>query len=84
MHLPKAVVRLANAITNFALLVGIPRPPYARRWRPYHRRRRGWCPPTGSAMHLRTTVASGSTFVENGKRLVCDSLTLIQKPIFAA
>jgi deazaflavin-dependent oxidoreductase (nitroreductase family) len=28
--LPKPVVRLANALTNLALLVGIPRPPYTR------------------------------------------------------
>lgn len=31
MRLPKQVVRIANAITNVALLAGIPRPPYARR-----------------------------------------------------
>src|SRR5262245_47891800 len=30
MRLSKQVVRLANAITTFALLVGIPRPPYTR------------------------------------------------------
>ena len=30
MHLPRAVVRLANAVTTFALLAGIPRPPYTR------------------------------------------------------
>ena len=30
MRLPKQVVRVANAITTFALLVGIPRPPYTR------------------------------------------------------
>ena len=31
MRLPKQVVRIANAITNVALLTGIPRPPYTRR-----------------------------------------------------
>jgi deazaflavin-dependent oxidoreductase (nitroreductase family) len=31
MKLPSAVVRIANAITNFAILAGIPRPPYNRR-----------------------------------------------------
>lgn len=30
MRLPKWVVRIANEITNLALLVGIPRPPYTR------------------------------------------------------
>ena len=30
MKLPRAVVRLANAVTNLALLAGIPRPPYHR------------------------------------------------------
>jgi deazaflavin-dependent oxidoreductase (nitroreductase family) len=30
VRLPKQVVRVANAITTFALLVGIPRPPYTR------------------------------------------------------
>jgi deazaflavin-dependent oxidoreductase (nitroreductase family) len=30
MRLPKWVVRIANAVTNLALLVGIPRPPYNR------------------------------------------------------
>jgi deazaflavin-dependent oxidoreductase (nitroreductase family) len=30
MQLPKPVVRLANAVTNLALLAGIPRPPYTR------------------------------------------------------
>jgi len=30
MRLPKQVVRIANAVTKFALLVGIPRPPYTR------------------------------------------------------
>ena len=30
MKLPWTVVRAANAVTNFALLVGIPRPPYNR------------------------------------------------------
>jgi deazaflavin-dependent oxidoreductase (nitroreductase family) len=30
MRLPKAVVRIANAATNLALLAGIPRPPYTR------------------------------------------------------
>jgi deazaflavin-dependent oxidoreductase (nitroreductase family) len=28
--LPRAVVRIANAVTNLALLAGIPRPPYNR------------------------------------------------------
>jgi hypothetical protein len=28
--LPPAVVRIANAVTNFALLAGIPRAPYNR------------------------------------------------------
>lgn len=31
MKLPKPVVRLANAVTKFALVMGIPRPPYTRR-----------------------------------------------------
>ena len=30
MALPKVVVRIANAVTNCALLLGIPRPPYTR------------------------------------------------------
>ncbi|HVP29282.1 MAG TPA: nitroreductase family deazaflavin-dependent oxidoreductase [Myxococcota bacterium] len=30
MTLPRAVVRIANAVTNLALLAGIPRPPYNR------------------------------------------------------
>jgi deazaflavin-dependent oxidoreductase (nitroreductase family) len=30
MRLPRAVARLANAVTNFALIAGIPRPPYTR------------------------------------------------------
>ncbi len=30
MRLPKQVVRIANAVTKLALLVGIPRPPYTR------------------------------------------------------
>jgi deazaflavin-dependent oxidoreductase (nitroreductase family) len=30
MRLPKRVVRIANAITNLAILTGIPRPPYTR------------------------------------------------------
>ena len=30
MRLPKQVVRIANAVTNLALLLGIPRPPYTR------------------------------------------------------
>jgi hypothetical protein len=30
MRLPKPVVRIANAVTMLALLVGIPRPPYTR------------------------------------------------------
>ena len=30
MRLPKRVVRIANAVTKLALLVGIPRPPYTR------------------------------------------------------
>jgi hypothetical protein len=30
MRLPKQVVRIANAVTNLALLVGITRPPYTR------------------------------------------------------
>ncbi len=30
MRLPKQVVRIANAVTNLALIVGIPRPPYTR------------------------------------------------------
>lgn len=31
MRLPKPVVRIVNAVTNLALLVGIPRPPYTRK-----------------------------------------------------
>ncbi len=31
MRLPKQVVRIANAVTKLALLVGIPRPPYTRK-----------------------------------------------------
>jgi deazaflavin-dependent oxidoreductase (nitroreductase family) len=31
MRLPKWVVRIANAVTNLALLAGIPRPPYTRK-----------------------------------------------------
>ena len=30
MRLPKQVVRIANAVTKLALIVGIPRPPYTR------------------------------------------------------
>jgi deazaflavin-dependent oxidoreductase (nitroreductase family) len=30
MSLPRPVVRLANAITNLAIMTGIPRPPYTR------------------------------------------------------
>jgi deazaflavin-dependent oxidoreductase (nitroreductase family) len=30
MRLPKQVVRIANAVTNLALLAGLPRPPYTR------------------------------------------------------
>lgn len=30
MKLPRFVVRIANAITNFAIIAGIPRPPYTR------------------------------------------------------
>jgi len=30
MRLPKPVVRIANAVTKLALLLGIPRPPYTR------------------------------------------------------
>ncbi len=30
MKLPRSVVRVANAITNLALITGIPRPPYTR------------------------------------------------------
>ena len=30
MKLPWAIVRVANAVTNLALLAGIPRPPYNR------------------------------------------------------
>ena len=30
VRLPRVVVRIANAITTFALLAGIPRPPYNR------------------------------------------------------
>jgi len=31
MALPRPIVRIANAITIFAILVGIPRPPYTRK-----------------------------------------------------
>jgi len=31
MRLPKRLVALANAITNLAILIGVPRPPYTRR-----------------------------------------------------
>ncbi len=31
MRLPRSLVRLANAITNFAIITGIPRPPYTRK-----------------------------------------------------
>lgn len=31
MGLPRSVVRIANAITNFAIITGIPRPPYTRK-----------------------------------------------------
>ena len=31
MKLPRPVVRIANAITNFAIITGIPRPPYTRK-----------------------------------------------------
>ena len=31
MGLPRPLVRIGNAITNFAIIVGIPRPPYTRR-----------------------------------------------------
>ena len=30
MKLPRSVIRVANAITNFAIITGIPRPPYTR------------------------------------------------------
>lgn len=30
MRLPRFVVRMANAMTNLALIMGIPRPPYTR------------------------------------------------------
>jgi deazaflavin-dependent oxidoreductase (nitroreductase family) len=30
MGLPRSVVRVANAITNFAIIAGVPRPPYTR------------------------------------------------------
>ncbi|HXJ35282.1 MAG TPA: nitroreductase family deazaflavin-dependent oxidoreductase [Candidatus Eisenbacteria bacterium] len=30
MRLPQPIVRIANAVTTLALLVGIPRPPYTR------------------------------------------------------
>jgi deazaflavin-dependent oxidoreductase (nitroreductase family) len=30
VRLPRPVVRIANAITNVAIIVGIPRPPYTR------------------------------------------------------
>ncbi|HET6417671.1 MAG TPA: nitroreductase family deazaflavin-dependent oxidoreductase [Polyangiales bacterium] len=31
MGLPRSVVRIANAITNAAIITGVPRPPYTRR-----------------------------------------------------
>jgi deazaflavin-dependent oxidoreductase (nitroreductase family) len=31
MGLPRPVVRIANAITNFAIIAGVPRPPYTRK-----------------------------------------------------
>ena len=31
MKLPRSVVRIANAITNFAIITGLPRPPYTRK-----------------------------------------------------
>lgn len=31
MGLPRSVVRIANAITNAAIIAGIPRPPYTRK-----------------------------------------------------
>ena len=31
MGLPRSLVRMANAITNFAIISGIPRPPYTRK-----------------------------------------------------
>jgi len=31
MGLPRSLVRIANAITNFAIISGIPRPPYTRK-----------------------------------------------------
>jgi deazaflavin-dependent oxidoreductase (nitroreductase family) len=31
VKLPRSVVRIANAITNLAIITGIPRPPYTRR-----------------------------------------------------
>ena len=31
MGLPRPVVRIAKAITNFAIITGIPRPPYTRK-----------------------------------------------------
>jgi deazaflavin-dependent oxidoreductase (nitroreductase family) len=31
VRLPKSVVRIANAITNLAIITGIPRPPYTRK-----------------------------------------------------
>jgi deazaflavin-dependent oxidoreductase (nitroreductase family) len=31
MALPRALVRIANAITNAAIIAGIPRPPYTRK-----------------------------------------------------
>lgn len=31
MRLPRPVVRIANALTNFAIIAGIPRPPYTRK-----------------------------------------------------
>jgi len=31
MGLPRPVVQIANAITNFAIIAGVPRPPYTRK-----------------------------------------------------
>ena len=31
MGLPRLIVRIANAITNFAIIAGVPRPPYTRK-----------------------------------------------------
>src|SRR3954465_2396555 len=31
MKLPRSLVRLANAVTKFAIIPGIPRPPYTRK-----------------------------------------------------